>query len=341
MTAGLDVLVAGGGPVGLYTAIRARLAGLDVAIVEPRPGPIDKACGEGLMPGAVAALAAIGIAPGGVPIRGFRYTDGRWSAEHRFRGGSGLGVRRTVLSAALADRAAELGIPTIRGRVDAIESLPDGVVAAGRRASWLIGCDGLHSTVRRLAGLGTDRGPGARYGLRRHYRLAPWTDLVEVHWGAGVEAYVTPVAPRLVGVAMLGPRHTGFDAGLAQVPELAARLRGAVPDGPIRGAGPLRQKSRARTAGRVLLAGDASGYVDALTGEGMRVGFAQGDAAVEAVLAGDAAGYERAWATRTRDFRTITAALVAAATSPVRAAIVPAAAALPFLYGGIVERLAR
>ena len=57
-----DLLVAGGGPVGLATALYAARAGLDVAVVEPRDGAIDKACGEGLMPGAVAALADLGVA---------------------------------------------------------------------------------------------------------------------------------------------------------------------------------------------------------------------------------------------------------------------------------------
>src|SRR6201999_405761 len=115
----------------------------------------------------------------------------------------------------------------------------------------------------------------ARFGLRRHYRIAPWTDLVEVHWAAGAEAYVTPVAADQVGVAVLGaqdggtrssgiqyggPPGRGFDARLAAFPLLRERLAGAVPVSDVRGAGPLRQGVRRRVAGRVLLAGDASGY---------------------------------------------------------------------------------
>ena len=65
MTPDADLLVIGGGPVGLAVAIEGRLAGLSVIVVEPRATPVDKACGEGLMPGAVAALARLGVDPEG------------------------------------------------------------------------------------------------------------------------------------------------------------------------------------------------------------------------------------------------------------------------------------
>ena len=349
-----DVLVVGGGPVGLAAAIEARLRGLDVVVVEPREGPVDKACGEGLMPGTLAALHRLDVDPDGHPLVGISYRDARRHVDHRFRSGPGRGVRRTVLHAALRARADELGVVHRTGRVTSLDDDGAGVTAAGVRARWLLGCDGLHSTVRRLAGLEVARrGPepgrtasGAaatdrrrRYGLRRHYRVAPWSDLVEVHWSPGVEAYVTPVGPRLVGVALLGPAGMDVDAETARLPELAARLAGAEPDGPVRGAGPLRQRSRARTAGRVRLVGDASGYVDALTGEGLRVGLAQARAVLDTLDDPDA--YERAWRRRTRDYRVLTDGLVRWATSPVRGAVVPVAAAAPPLFGGIVERLAR
>jgi flavin-dependent dehydrogenase len=152
---------------------------------------------------------------------------------------------------------------------------------------------------------------------------------------------VTPVTADLVGVSVLGPRRTRFEDALAEVPELAAHLVGAAPDGPVRGAGPLRQETRARTSGRVLLAGDASGYIDALTGEGIRVGFSQAEAAVAAIAAGEPDRYELEWTERTRDFRRLTGGLVAAARSPLRRAIVPTAAFLPGVYASAVERLAR
>lgn len=345
-TAGL--VVVGGGPIGLACAIEARLAGLEVLVVEPRDDPIDKACGEGLMPGALAALHRIGVDPPGHRIDGIAYLDGSRRVEHRFAERPGRGVRRTVLHRELARRAAELGTPVVRGRVAGLTQRRDGVeltLAGGETIDtpWVIGADGLHSPVRRLLGLdGRAQHPDRRrYGLRRHYAVAPWTDLVEVHWSPLVEAYVTPVDDRTVGVAVLGPRPLDEEAAIATIPELAARLAGADPVTDARGAGPLLQRSRSRASGRVLLAGDASGYVDALTGEGMRVGFAQARAAIAAVRAGNTEQYERAWRTTTRDFRMLTTGLVVAARSPFRPRIVPTATARPQLFGAIVERLSR
>ena len=96
---------------------------------------------------------------------------------------------------------------------------------------------------------------------------------------------MTPVAPDLVGVAILGDGQGDYESRLAAFPALAKRLSSAPPASAVRGAGPLRQDVRSRTAGRVLLVGDASGYLDALTGEGIGQAIESGTAAAEAVLA--------------------------------------------------------
>ncbi|MCU1416986.1 MAG: monooxygenase, partial [Schumannella sp.] len=288
-----QILVAGGGPVGLAAAIEARLAGLDVIVVEPRLGPIDKACGEGLMPGAVPALARLGVHPRGFPLRGVDYRDDRRSATHRFAdgdglGGHGLGVRRTTLHAALHARAEELGTRFVQGRVETVEQdragdQSAGIRAAGIHADWLLAADGLHSHVAREVGLALPA-PAARrrYGQRRHYRVEPWSDLIEVHWTRAGEIYVTPTADGMVGLALLARQGVHFDEALAAAPQLAARVKHAEPASELRGAGPFRQRTRARVAGRTMLLGDASGYVDALTGEGIRIGLEQARAAVAA-----------------------------------------------------------
>ena len=342
MTAETQILVAGGGPVGLAAAIEARLAGLDVVVVEPRVGPIDKACGEGLMPGAVPALARLGVHPRGFPLRGVDYRDERRTASHRFVAGNGLGVRRTTLHDALHTRAEELGARFVQDRVGEVAQDADGVTAAGFRAEWLFAADGLHSGIARQLGLALPA-PRARrrYGQRRHYRVEPWSDLIEVHWTRAGEIYVTPTADGMVGLALLARQGTQFDDALATAPQLAARVRGAEPASELRGAGPFRQRTRARTSGRTLLLGDASGYVDALTGEGIRIGLDQARAAVTAVQAGDPAAYEKEWERVTRDFRRLTGGVVFLATSPLRPAIVPIAKAAPGIFEGAVERLAR
>jgi flavin-dependent dehydrogenase len=336
----VDVIVVGGGPVGLAAAIEARLAGMTVALVEPRAGVIDKACGEGLMPGALPLLARLGVDPAGMPLRGVSYNTPKRRADHLFRTGVGRGVRRTVLHSALSARAESLGVERMTARVESLEQDADGVSAAGIRGSWLFGADGLHSTVRTLAGL-ERAAPTARrrFGITRHFPVAPWSELIEVHWAPRAEVYVTPLAPDLVGVAILGAPRTDFDETIRAVPALEARLHGIPSSTGSKGAGALRQQASAPSRGRVLLVGDASGYVDAITGEGLRLGFDQARAAVAAATGG--AGYDGEWRRVTRDFRVLTSGLVAAATSPLRAAIVPAASALPGVYGVVVERLAR
>jgi flavin-dependent dehydrogenase len=335
-----DVIVAGGGPVGLAAAIEARLAGLSVIVCEPRPGPIDKACGEGLMPGALTSLDRLGAHVDGFAFAGIRYVADGSIADHRFRAGPGLGVRRTSLHRALADRAREVGVDIAAVRVTDVSQGANAVAAAGLHGRWLLACDGLHSRIRQELGLVRTVSNARRFGLRQHFRVEPWSEFVEVHWTPSAEVYVTPVRHDLVGVAVLGDRSVDYDA---VVKDTAAgyRLAGADRASTLRGAGPLRQATTQRVAGRVLLVGDAGGYVDALTGEGIRLGLVQARAAVSAVAAGNPARYETQWRRITRDYRLLTSALVGAGRRPaLRSRIVPLAGRLPRVYGAIVDRLA-
>jgi flavin-dependent dehydrogenase len=328
--------VAGGGPGGLATGLYARRQGLSVISAEPRESPIDKACGEGLMPGGLVALASLGVDPAGMPLRGIAYVSGQYRAEAEFRDTPGRGVRRTTLHADLADRAKQLDTQWVSKRITRVYQDAHGVAAAGVRARWLVAADGLHSAVRRDVGITAVPGTPRRYGVRRHYRVPAWSEFVEVHWSPWGEAYVTPVEPDLVGVAVLSQHRPD----LGWFPQLAHRLGDAA--GPARGCGPLRQVVAQRVAGRVLLVGDAAGYEDALTGEGISLAVKQAAAAVAAIVADNPQSYERAWHRITRSYRLLTRGLVlASAPRALRPAVVPACTLLPGVFRRAVHTLAR
>lgn len=320
----VDLLVAGAGPTGLTAAIAAAQRGLSVVVVDPRTGTLDKACGEGLMPAARDALAALDVHPHGRPFHGIRYIDGDVVAEGHFARPA-LGVRRTRLHEALAARADALGVERRPARVDDVRQDDQVVEAAGVRAQWMIAADGLRSPTRRAVGLDRDPGRRPRFGIRRHFAVRPWSDTVDVHWAPDAEAYVTPVDDQLVGVAFLfgeparaadqGQDGSTFDRMLARFPALADRLD--APANEVRGAGPFDAASRGRVAGRVLLAGDAAGYVDPLTGEGMKLGIQSALAAVDAIVDGAPQRYERDWRRLWRPYAMTTAGLLAVSRVPV------------------------
>lgn len=278
-----DVAICGAGPAGLATAIHARRLCLRAIVLERRRPPLDKPCGEGLMPGAVRELADLGVRLDPAvsrPLAGVRYRCGELEAAGRFPGAPGLGVRRTRLSAALIERAAELGVELRFGTaVTGARSRPDRVEiessAGPLSARALVGADGLASAVARAAGLAVASGGKQRAGARAHFAVAPWTDRVEVHFGATGEAYVTPVGPTEIGVALLGPPGPTFGERLAGFPALAERLRGAAATSQVGGRFPLRRRVERLATGRIALVGDAAGYVDAVTGEGIAVALLQ------------------------------------------------------------------
>ncbi len=172
---------------------------------------------------------------------------------------------------------------------------PDGVVIDGRtvRSRWIIGADGFHSKVRQWAGLAPPVWNGVRrIGLRQHYRVRPWTDLVEVYWRYDCQAYVTPVGSNQVCVAMVSSEESRASDLAGMFPALASRLSDAELVGPTRGGISMSAKLRSVISGRVALVGDASGSVDAVTGEGLGLAFRQANCLASALAAGDLKRYD-------------------------------------------------
>ncbi|HPC81787.1 MAG TPA: NAD(P)/FAD-dependent oxidoreductase [Thermoanaerobaculaceae bacterium] len=291
-----DLVVVGGGPAGLATAVHARLAGMRVTVLDGQGPVIDRACGEGLMPAGRDELDGLGVKLDPVwtaPFAGIRYCEEDDAADGRFPCGCGLGVRRTALHAALAARAEALGVDVrwgvgARGLSERGVETERGVV----RAAYVVGADGRASAVRRWAGLEHRPGARGRAGVRRHYTIEPWSEFVEVYWAAGAEAYVTPVGPQQVGVAILwsGGAST-FDALLPRFPGLQARLSGApVASRDMGGAG-FGAVPRTVATHRVALVGDAAGSVDPITGVGVTLALRQARALVAALVAGRPRAY--------------------------------------------------
>ena len=336
----IDLLVAGGGPAGLATAILGARAGLEVVVVERRQGPVDKACGEGLMPHAVELVRRLGVEPPGKPFHGITYLAGDRRVTGRFRGGAGRGVRRTALHAGLLEAATAAGVRLEHGDIGPVNQDALSVHCNGFRSRYLAAADGLHSPIRAALGVARASGGPRRWGIRRHILMAPWSDCVEVYWSDGAEAYVTPVADDCVGIAILTSHKGGFDEHFGAFPALQERVNGQA-HGPDRAAGPLRQRVRSRTAGRVMLVGDAAGYVDALTGEGLGIAFAAAQILVDCVAVDRPQDYDRRWRRMSRRYRLLTAGVLHASQTPaVRTRIVPAAAQFPRVFGGVVNLLA-
>src|SRR6266851_2263366 len=241
MGEGTGVLVIGGGPAGLAAAIAARMKGFDVTVADGAKPPIDKACGEGLMPGTLRALRELGVAirPGdGQVFRGIRFVDSANSVEASFSGASGFGMRRIMLHQKMAERAEECGV-TLLWNTPVTGLSSEGAILGEKimKAKWIVGADGIHSRVRRWIGLDSSARLEKRFAQRRHFRVKPWTDCMEVHWGNRAQAYVTPLGNDETCVALISrdPRMRLTDAW-PEFPVLASYMRHAEPSSAERGA---------------------------------------------------------------------------------------------------------
>jgi menaquinone-9 beta-reductase len=292
-----DALIAGGGPAGLAAAIALRQKGLDVLVADALCPPIDKACGEGLMPDAQKDLAVLGIqvtAQDGAPFEGIAFLCGRHYVAAHFERGTGVGIRRLQLHSLLVERCRQLGVRLAWGsRVDADQNQSWALDGESCTYRYAIGADGQSSRVRQLTGLGQGNILSRRFGARCHYRVRPWSRLVEVHWGDLGQAYITPVGAEEICVATVARSPaTRMEEVLASLPGLRAHLEGADSVSKMRGALTTTRKLHRVTAGNVALTGDASGSADAVTGEGIALSFRQARLLADAIAVDNLSVYE-------------------------------------------------
>ena len=282
-----DLVVVGGGPAGLAVAIVAAERGLSVVVVERRDFPPDKACGEGVLPPGVKALERLGIASRfdrstSFPFAGIRFIQEDGSSAESRMPSKGIGIRRTVLVEALARRAEELGA-VLHNRCSVIGFKATSSEAAVYTsegeifARLVVAADGLHSSLRKASGLEAAPNSRRRFALRQHYKIRPWTDFVEVYVDEKGEAVVTPVSDESVGINFVWEdgviEEPKISVLAGRFPALLARLGNATTISTVRGAGPMASAATRRNGERVVLVGDAAGFVDSISGDGLSIAF--------------------------------------------------------------------
>lgn len=289
-----DVIVVGGGLAGSALAVFLARQGLEVELYEQGSFPRDKPCGEGLMPGGVEVLRALGLEAdvAGETLKGVRYHVGDSSVRAGFNRDSeghlrhGLGQRRLLLDAVLWRAAAATpGVRAEQGMPVQGPLLEDGRVSGvlidgqPRRASCVVAADGSSSTLRRRSGLERTLEP-RRVGIRTHFRRPSHQvrlEDVQIFVRDGYELYVTPLPGNEVLVAALahqdvvrGSLRRSFQDWLAQEPLLCLWLEGAQQTSEVLGRAPLlRAAPPAGHPAGLILIGDACTSVDPITAGGM------------------------------------------------------------------------
>ena len=352
-----EVIVVGAGPAGSTTAALLAGAGRDVLVLDKATFPREKACAEFLSPGVEDVLARVGslarverVAPARPPGIEIRRGDDRHLVLYENR--RALGVRRSVFDAALLEHAVAEGARLLHaratralvedGRVTGVE-VRHGGVERRLRAALVVGADGLHSVVARSLALDLPPRWPQRLGLVARYAVGTPLGAAEMHVGARAYCGLTPVDDGLVTASLvvgLGAKPSGiassrfFELGLSRLTGAGGALDGAARIEPVRGLGPLARRVR-RSAGRgYVLVGDAAGFLDPFTGEGVYRAVAGAELAAAAIDRAlrtperHAVDYERMRAAAFRDKERLCLLIQAAlASGPV--------------FGGALRRLGR
>jgi flavin-dependent dehydrogenase len=293
------VVVAGAGPAGCAAAIFLKQRGHDVLLVDAARFPRDKVCGESVSPEAWRLLRGMGSearvrALGPRPIRGMRLTapDGTsFVGDYGRDREPGFALRRCDLDLALLLSVRDARVDVLEetrvsdlciddGRVTGVTLLRPGGAEATCRARLVIGADGRASRVARRLGLLREHRRLRKFAVRGHWDGMGGLDAYgEMHVGGGGYCGIAPLSDSLANVAFVldqadmagaaGDVEGFYRRTLQRWPRIAERLSGARLLAPPRAIGPLALVARRVSGPGVMLVGDAAGFFDPFTGEGV------------------------------------------------------------------------
>lgn len=310
----LDVLIAGAGPAGSIAALRLARAGARVVLVDRETFPRDKLCGDTLNPGAIAWLAAQGLSGDVIdrarPLAGMLMSGPRVAKEARYPAGIvGRAVLRRHLDAWLLDRAIaagarfepgltvkgpllhdERGVSHVRGLLLAPRTEPDRV--SRMPATLTIAADGRRSTLAFSLGLCAHPPHPRRWAFGVYATgIDGVRDVGEMHVRRGVYIGVAPITDALSNVCVVtGPRPEGrapldvVKRAIGSDALLARRFERATFESRVSVLGPLAVEARAAGMPGLLLAGDAAGFVDPMTGDGLHLAMRGAALAADEIL---------------------------------------------------------